>query len=46
MDWTKRMAEIGKVFQRMSEHCERDASRPSIEFYRSQKELLLFLPVK
>ena len=46
MNWTKRTAEIGKTFQRMSEQYERDASRPSIEFYRSQKELLLFLPVK
>ena len=45
MDWESRAAEIGRTFQQMRTECEVDASRPSIEFYRSQKELLLFLPV-
>lgn len=39
-------AEIGRTFQRMSEEGERDSSRPSIEFYRSEKALVLFLPMK
>jgi hypothetical protein len=30
----------------MSEENEHDTTRPSIEFYRSQRELILFLPVK
>lgn len=46
MNWEKNLPEIGKSFQRMGEESERDSSRPSIEFYRSQRELVLFLPVK
>ncbi|MGH7355961.1 MAG: hypothetical protein ACRELS_15455 [Candidatus Rokuibacteriota bacterium] len=46
MDWESRIPEIGTSFRQMAEECEPDAGRPSIEFYRSQKELLLFLPVK
>ena len=46
MNWADNMPEIGKSFRRMSEESEHDARRPSIEFYRSQKELVLFLPVK
>ena len=36
------------TFAAMSEEFKNrvDASRPSIEFYRSQKELLLFLPIQ
>ncbi|SRR6266571_5665368 len=45
-DREKRLPEIGTTFAQMSATCEPDASRPSIEFYRSQRELLLFLPVK
>jgi hypothetical protein len=46
MNWEDNPPEIGRTFQRMREECEPDTSRPSIEFYRSQKELVLFLPVK
>jgi hypothetical protein len=46
VNWTDRIPEIGDTFRQMSEQWERDPSRPSVEFYRSQKELLLFLPVK
>lgn len=45
-NWEENRPEIGRTFQRMREGCEPEAGRPSIEFYRSQKELLLFLPVK
>lgn len=45
MNWRERMPEIGEAFRRMAEESERDGSRPSIELYRSEKELLLFLPV-
>ena len=45
-NWSKRLPEIGKAFQRLSSEAERDPDRPSIEFYRSMKELVLFLPVK
>ena len=46
LNWSERLPEIGKIFQRMSSEGERDPDRPSIEFYRSMKELVLFLPVK
>jgi hypothetical protein len=45
-NWEQNLQEIGKTFQRMSQQNEHDTSRPSIEFYRSQRELVLFLPVK
>lgn len=45
-NWEENLAEIGKTFQRMREENEHDVSRPSVEFYRSQRELVLFLPVK
>jgi len=45
-NWESRLPEIGKSFREMGTEGEPDASRPSIEFYRTQKELLLFLPVK
>lgn len=37
--------EIGMILRRMSEESEHDSTRPNIEFYRSQKEVVLFLPV-
>jgi len=43
--WTKRLPEIGNTFIAMSKQYPTDPTRPSIEFYRSQSELLLFLPV-
>jgi len=45
MQWTERLPEIGKTFIALSEQYPTDPTRPSIEFYRSQTELLLFLPV-
>jgi hypothetical protein len=45
-DWESRKEEIGRGFERLRAEGEPDPGRPSIEFYRSQKELLLFLPVR
>ena len=47
-DWTQHADEIPTVFQRLSEEFKDriDSSRPSIEYYKSQKELLLLLPVR
>lgn len=45
-NWEQNLPEIGKTFERMRRENEQDMSRPSIEFYRSQRELVLFLPVK
>lgn len=45
-NWEQNRPEVGKTFQRMREQNAHDTSRPSIEFYRSQRELILFLPVR
>jgi hypothetical protein len=46
LDWQARTPEIGESFQSMAKEGDCDSSRPSIEFYRSKKELVLFLPIK
>jgi hypothetical protein len=46
LDWQARTQEIGETFQSMTNESNCDTSRPSIESYRSMKELVLFLPVK
>jgi len=46
LNWQTRIPEIGETFESMAKEGERDSSRPSIEFYMSEKELVLFLPVK
>lgn len=45
-NWEDHVPEIGRIFQQMREENGPDVGRPSIEFYRSQKELVLFLPVR
>ena len=45
-DWPERTFEIGKTFAAMAAEYPVDPTRPNIEFYRSQKELILFLPIK
>ena len=45
-NWEDHIPEIGRTFERMARECERDPSRPSVEFYRSRKELVLLFPVK
>lgn len=44
-DWEERVAEIATTFDALAAGRSVDPERPSIEFYRSQKELVLFLPV-
>jgi hypothetical protein len=43
--WLERLPEIGEIFSALAAEYPRDPTRPNIEFYRSQKELLLFLSV-
>jgi hypothetical protein len=43
--WLEHLPEIGQVFSALAAEYPRDPTRPNIEFYRSQKELLLFMPV-
>ena len=44
-DWDKCLSCIGETFSEMAQLWCTDASRPYIEFYRSQRELILFLPI-
>ena len=43
-NYTEKIPEIGQTFQAMIDETLWDAARPSIEFYRSHKELILYLP--
>jgi len=43
--WSERLPEIGKTFEALAAEYSRDPTRPNVEFYRSQKELLLFMAV-
>jgi putative intracellular protease/amidase len=44
--WSERLPEIGEIFRALAAEFARDSTRPNIEFYRSQKALLLFLAVR
>ncbi|MCI4345182.1 MAG: hypothetical protein L3K07_00280 [Thermoplasmata archaeon] len=44
-DWGNRMHEIPGIFEELVHKYTPEPGRPSLEFYRSQKELRLFLPV-
>jgi len=43
-NYTEKIPEIGQTFQAMIDENPWDATRPSIEFYRSHKDLILYLP--
>jgi hypothetical protein len=47
-DWTARVQDIGKRFAAMAEQAgdRFDESRPGVEFYRNESELILLLPVR
>jgi DNA gyrase inhibitor GyrI len=45
-DWEKNLSKLPATFGEMARTHDVDPAGPSIEFYRSQAELLLFLPVK
>ena len=49
--WIGKEYTIGAAFNQLEKACteaghEIDPERPSIEFYRNQKELFLLLPIK
>ena len=46
-NWTEHADEIPDLFGKMSQEYKGriDSDRPSIEFYKSQKELILLLPI-
>lgn len=45
MDWGKNLSKLPSLFGEMARTHDVDPKRPSLEFYRSQAELQLFLPV-
>ena len=45
VDWVERVHLIGEQFDAMAAEHPWDETRPSIEFYRSLRELILYLPV-
>jgi len=46
LDWEKNINIIGETFSKMAKLVTVDSGRPVIEYYRSQRELILYLPVK
>ena len=46
LDWESNLHTIGAVFEELRRRPDADPSRPAIEFYRSQKERLLMVPVR
>lgn len=44
--WREHTAKIGGIFAAMAAEHPVDPDRPSIEFYRSQDELILLLPIR
>jgi hypothetical protein len=46
IDWEKNLSKLPTLFDEMASTNDVDRTRPSLEFYRSQAEMHLFLPVK
>lgn len=45
MDWNRHADEIGPIFEELMETYKKDPNGPSVEFYRSQYELYLMIPL-
>ena len=45
-DWQDKIPQLPYIFQEMARGQDVDPTRPSLEFYRSQSELQLFLPLR
>jgi hypothetical protein len=45
-DWPANIDKIPETFDKLAAEYEADNTRPGIEYYRSQRELILLLPVK
>jgi hypothetical protein len=46
LDWDSKLAELPRLFKELAHSQDVDPIRPSLEFYRSQKELHLLVPVR
>jgi hypothetical protein len=45
-DWEQHADQIGDIFEDLRSRYAKDGTRPDIEFYRSQKELHLLMPIE
>lgn len=45
-DWSDKLGDIFPTFQGLAKRYAEDTARPRVEFYRSQKELFLMLPIR
>jgi len=45
-NWSDHLKDIGPTFSQLENQYKKDSNRPLIEYYRSDNELLLFLPIK
>jgi hypothetical protein len=45
MDWNNHADEIGPIFDELMGTYKKDPSGPTVEFYRSQSELHLMIPL-
>jgi hypothetical protein len=45
MDWNRHADEIGGIFEELMEEYQKDPDGPTVEFYRSQSELHLMIPI-
>lgn len=45
MDWNDHTDEIGPIFDELMEEYKKDPTGPTVEFYRSQTELHLMIPL-
>ena len=43
--WSSRPETIGETFESMAQERDSDRTRPSVEFYKSQQEVILLLPI-
>jgi hypothetical protein len=46
LGWSKELTQMATLFEQMNRANDVDPERPSLEFYRSQSEVLLFVPVR
>ena len=45
MDWNNHADQIGEIFNQLMETYKKDPDGPTVEFYRSQSELQLMIPL-
>jgi hypothetical protein len=45
IDWISKIPQLPEMFDEMAQSRKVDPDRPSLEFYRSESELVLYLPI-